>query len=55
MEKDFVFFCKVHNRYQHTDGHWYYVADLDQDINEIDTPCDHCDDPSQIVIEFEEI
>lgn len=64
MKRDVIPVCSVHGRFQTTNGRWLEKSeDFDQhviftgsqDASIIESPCDQCDDPTQLKIEFEEV
>lgn len=62
-KRDSVPYCTVHNKFQTQNGRW---LDASEDLGEhltfngltrdslMESPCDECDDPKQIEIEFED-
>lgn len=61
MKKKQIPYCSVHTRYQNSQGDWLSVGcsehfeTITKEDERMESPCDFCDDPGQILIEFEEI
>lgn len=61
MKRTQVPVCSVHNRFQTSHGRWLEQSeDFEEHIKftdaiiELESPCDLCDDPSQIEIDFDD-
>ena len=54
MKVDRTPYCQVHNRHQTSIGLWNETMIYALLQNPYDCPCDLCDDPSQIEIDFED-
>jgi hypothetical protein len=64
MKRDSIPVCSVHNKFQTSNGRWLNKSeDLDnhivythsQEAEMLESPCDECDNPSQLQIVFEKI
>ena len=64
VKRDYIPVCTVHNRFQTQNGRWLNVSEdyhehvvytCSQDHEDIESPCDKCDDPRQIDIDYEEL
>jgi len=62
--RDIIPVCSVHNKFQTERGRWldksedfdnHIIYTKSQDASILESPCDECDDPKQIEIEFEEV
>lgn len=62
--RDVIPVCSVHDKFQTPNGRWLYKSeDFDehviytgsQDAEIIETPCDECEDPLQLSINFDRI
>lgn len=54
MKVDRTPYCQVHNRHQTSIGLWNETMIYALLQNPYDCPCDKCDNPSQIEIDFED-
>lgn len=62
MKRDIIPVCTVHNRFQTRNGRWIdnSFGELEKhkefccvdNVTELETPCDLCDDPDQLEIDF---
>lgn len=62
-KRDSIPVCTVHGKFQTTNGRWFVQSeDFDnhviytgsQEAELIESPCDECDDPKQIEIQFDD-
>lgn len=64
QKRDIIPVCSVHDKFQTVNGRWlnksegfanHVVYTHSQDASILESPCDECDDPGQIEIDFEEV